>query len=91
MCLVPKDTENCVIIRPRGQVFVPGLALDYNADEYPEMLLGRVDEKDFKQIMNELNCKIKNYAPCYMAWMWSYLGAIPSLGLSLFAVYFFCI
>ena len=48
MCLVPKDTENCVIIRPRGQVFVPGLALDYNADEYPEMLFGRVDEKDFK-------------------------------------------
>lgn len=87
--LVPKSSENKIIIRPMGRTFVTGLSNFYDSS-YPPQLEPFIGEVAFKNCMAEINNVVQNYWPCTCARFCGYWCCPFTLGLS-FLVPFLCI
>ena len=84
---IPASTKNKVIIRPVGKTFVNGIANSYSMTYPRELLAGRLNEMDFKNIMEDINEGLMSYWPCCYCFCFGYGCALCTLGLSFIGPY----
>lgn len=87
--LLPKSTASKIILRPKGKIFINGLASSYE-DSYPSQLKKYIDEFLYKKYINELNATILTHWPCRCALLIGYICCIFTIGLS-FLIPYLCI
>ena len=84
---IPKSTERKYIVRPVAGTFITGLARAYD-EEYDKEVFGNyISQRDYMQIIEQINDTLENYFPCPLCWGCGYIFAIFTLGLSFLCPY----
>lgn len=78
---IPKSTQSRVILKPTSKTWVNGLASSYD-NKYPQLLIGKLDEKDFAQSIEAINSTLFNYWPCLFCFTFGYCFCLCTFGLS---------
>lgn len=81
-CLIPSCTDEKVIIKPVGPIFINGLSCQYD-ETYPQNLKNKIPDTVFFQSITNINILLMTYWPCKFAWYFGYILAIITFGLSL--------
>ena len=80
---IPSSSKRRIIVKPRGKVFVNGVAAYYAMDYDQDHLEPYLSEHEFMYLMGIINDTVNSYWPCSCSIWTGYVLAPFTLGMSL--------
>ena len=80
---IPASSKRRIIVRPKGKVFVNGVAAYYAMDYDQDRLGLYLSESEYKYLMAVINDTVNSYWPCGCSIWTGYVLAPFTLGMSL--------
>ena len=83
---IPTSTYSRIVQRPAAKSFINGMSPSYSANFSP-MLSNYMTDDEFEYIMHTINETAAGHFPCIFCFVFGYILALFTFGLSLFCPY----